>query len=81
LFFLPPKPKIEAVAKINIRLNGEVRDIDIGLDLVRLLEHFSLPSQRIAVELNGTVVRRSDWLGTEVNEGDRIEVVHFVGGG
>jgi len=81
LFFLPPKPKIEAVAKINIRLNGEVRDIDIGLDLVRLLEHFSLPSQRIAVELNGTVVRRSDWPGTQVKDGDRIEVVHFVGGG
>lgn len=81
MFFLPLKPKIEAVANISIRLNGEVRDIEIGLDLVRLLEHFSLPSQRIAVELNGTVVRRFDWPTTYINDGDRIEVVHFVGGG
>ncbi len=69
------------MANINIRLNGEARDIEAGLDLVQLLGHFSLPSQRIAVELNGRVISRSDWPNTQVSEGDRIEVVHFVGGG
>ncbi len=69
------------MANINIQLNGEVRDIDADNDLVRLLEHLFLPSQRVAVELNGTVIRRTDWPSTKLNEGDRIEIVHFVGGG
>lgn len=69
------------MAKINIRLNGEVCEIAADVDLVSLLEHLSLPSQRIAVELNGSVIRRVDWPATLIREGDRVEVVHFVGGG
>jgi thiamine biosynthesis protein ThiS len=40
-----------------------------------------LPATRIAVELNREVVRRSDWSGTILHEDDRVEIVHFVGGG
>lgn len=69
------------MAQINIQLNGETREVAASVDLARLLELFSLPSQRVAVELNGTVIRRADWPETGVNDGDRIEVVHFVGGG
>ena len=50
-------------------------------DLSRLLELFSLPSQRVAVELNREVVRKNDWDVTIVKDDDRIEIVHFVGGG
>ena len=66
---------------ITIYLNGEKRKIPPELDLVRLLELFSLPSQRIAIELNNTVVRRTDWPQSILLEGDKLEVVHFVGGG
>jgi len=66
---------------INIYLNGTKSEIPDESDLVRMLEIFSLPSQRIAIELNKTVIRRQDWPHTVVGEGDRIEVVHFVGGG
>ena len=66
---------------ITIYLNGEARDIPAEIDLVRLLEVFSLPSQRIAIELNKSVIRRSDWPATLIHEGDKLEVVHFVGGG
>jgi len=66
---------------INIKLNGESKDIPDTISLDQLLEHFSLPKQRIAIELNGQVIRRTDWPQTVVNSGDRIEVVHFVGGG
>lgn len=51
------------------------------LALTHLLEHLSLPTQRIAVELNREVIRRTEWLERIVRDGDRIEVVHFVGGG
>ena len=66
---------------MNIVLNGEQRPIEGELDLAILVQRLSLPSKRIAVELNGSVVRRADWPQTPVNEGDKIEVVHFVGGG
>ena len=69
------------MATINVLLNGETREIPAEINLDRLLELFSLPSQRIAIELNKSVIRRADWPQTVVSDGDKVEVVHFVGGG
>ncbi len=66
---------------IDIYLNGEARKFEDSADLTKLLDDLSLPQQRIAIELNGSVVRRKDWTQTIVTEGDQIEVVYFVGGG
>lgn len=66
---------------LTIILNGEDQKIGEEVTLDRLLDLFSLPKQRVAVELNKKVVRRLDWENTPVNDGDQIEVVHFVGGG
>jgi sulfur carrier protein len=66
---------------MTILINGESREIPPKLNIEKLLEHFSLPSRRVAIELNGNVARRADWTTTLLNEGDRLEVVHFVGGG
>ena len=76
-----PKRKIAVMATIKISLNGESREIPAEIDLVRLLEVFSLPSQRIAIELNNKVIRRVDWPSEVLSDGDKVEVVHFVGGG
>ena len=62
-------------------VNGEHREVDSSISLAALLRRFSLPEKRVAIELNGRVVSRSDWPQTVVVEGDNIEVVHFVGGG
>ncbi len=69
------------MTEVQIFLNGESRQLPTGTDIDRLVELFSLPRQRVAIELNRSVVRRTDWRGTELQEGDRLEVVHFVGGG
>jgi sulfur carrier protein len=69
------------MAEIQIFLNGETREVPIKIDLEHLLELFSLPRQRVAIEVNHAVVRRADWPETVLREGDRVEVVHFVGGG
>ena len=66
---------------MEITLNGERKMIDGEVTLDRLLDLFSLPRQRVAVEHNKEVVSRPDWPATVVAEGDVIEVVHFVGGG
>lgn len=65
---------------IDIHLNGETRSVE-PQDLAALVDALALPQKRIAVEVNGSVIRRADWHRTPVNDGDRIEVVHFVGGG
>jgi sulfur carrier protein len=69
------------MAAIAILVNGERREVERQTDLADLLRTFSLSEKRVAVELNGLVVRRSDWPQTIVSDGDKIEVVHFVGGG
>jgi thiamine biosynthesis protein ThiS len=69
------------MAAINILLNGEARDVSDKVSLDRLLDIFSLPKQRVAIELNSKVIRRSEWSETLVHDSDKIEVVHFVGGG
>jgi len=66
---------------LRVYVNGEARDIPSPLSLAQLITELDLPPARIAVELNRTVVRRGDWSATELNEDDRIEIVHFVGGG
>lgn len=62
-------------------LNGERREVTDGSSLAQLIANLGLAPERIAIELNQSVVRRSEWTTTELREGDRIEVVHFVGGG
>jgi sulfur carrier protein len=66
---------------ITIVLNGEDRQIEQQVTLDRLLDLFSLPRQRVAVELNKEVVRRQDWGNVILADSDMVEVIHFVGGG
>lgn len=66
---------------MKITLNGEIKELESEVSLDRLLGLFSLPSQRVAIELNSAVVRRKDWGETVVRDADKIEIVHFVGGG
>ncbi|MEP6705037.1 MAG: sulfur carrier protein ThiS [Acidobacteriota bacterium] len=66
---------------MRITINGEIKELESQVNLIRLLELYSLPSQRIAVELNREVVRKKDWENILVKDADRIEIVHFVGGG
>jgi thiamine biosynthesis protein ThiS len=51
------------------------------LNIDRLLEWLAIDASRVAVELNGQIVRKREWPAAPVNEGARIEVVWFVGGG
>jgi thiamine biosynthesis protein ThiS len=66
---------------VKIFINGETKEIAEQVSLLELLKAFSLPSERIAIELNKQVVRKKDWESILINDTDRIEIVHFVGGG
>lgn len=69
------------MTKLRVYVNGEPREFSEPLSLAELITQLDLPAARIAVELNRTVVRRGDWNATELHDEDRIEIVHFVGGG
>lgn len=64
-----------------ITVNGEKKNYPTGISVADLLKQEGLQSQRVAVEKNGEIVRRTEFETTELKEGDRIEIVHFVGGG
>ncbi len=66
---------------MRVILNGEEREIPEGLTLAGLIEHLGLSPERVAIERNREVVPRAEWAAVEIREGDRLEVVHFVGGG
>ena len=66
---------------MQIQLNGENHELAETCTLAELLRELSLTPQRVAIELNRSVVRRDQWEQTILNEGDRVEIVHFVGGG
>ena len=66
---------------VRVYVNGEAREFSSPLSLDQLITELDLPPARIAVELNRAVVRRNEWSTTELRDDDRIEIVHFVGGG
>jgi thiamine biosynthesis protein ThiS len=66
---------------MNIILNGEPKDIPANLAVAGLVEELGLKPERLAIEVNRRIIRRADWDATTLAEGDKVEVVHFVGGG
>ena len=64
-----------------IQVNGEQRDVPDSVTITGLVQHLSLAPERLAIELNQRVIRRADWPDAVLKEGDRVEIVHFVGGG
>ncbi|HEV7373593.1 MAG TPA: sulfur carrier protein ThiS [Pyrinomonadaceae bacterium] len=64
-----------------IEVNGESLDVLASLTIGELIKHLALAPERLAIELNRKVVRRADWQQIVLKEGDRVEIVHFVGGG
>jgi len=66
---------------MRVFVNGDEKEFGVGISLAELITQLDLPAPRIAIELNREVVRRSDWSSTMLKDDDRIEIVHFVGGG
>ena len=66
---------------MHIQVNGEAREVDENISLPQLIAILNLKPEQIAIELNHDVVRRAHWEGTLLKPDDRVEIVHFVGGG
>jgi sulfur carrier protein len=65
----------------QVTVNGAARDLHDGLNVREILAQLDIVPRLVVVELNGVVVYPERWNETIVNDGDRIEIVSFVGGG
>ncbi len=67
--------------EIALQVNGETQSCPPGLNLPQFLEQLGLNPRLVAVEYNGEILHRQFWEGTQMQQGDRLEIVTIVGGG
>ena len=65
---------------VTLTINGETKNVT-ATTLAALITELGMKSDRVAVELNCEIVPRSQWEQAALNDGDKLEIVHFVGGG
>jgi sulfur carrier protein len=73
--------KSRKILAMQLHINGEQRDFPDGLTVAALVAQLGMKPDRVAVELNLEIVPRTQWETTALKNGDKLEVVHFVGGG
>ena len=67
--------------QMTVIVNGEEKNCPEGTSLAKFVELLQLKGDRVAVELNRRIAARNLWSEIVLQEGDRLEIVHFVGGG
>ena len=71
----------DTAAAMSVVVNGEPRQVPVGANVADLLGLLGLAAPKVAVERNLEIVPRSAWATTRLAAGDRLEIVHFIGGG
>ena len=66
---------------MDLMMNGEERTLPDGTTVAALLEQLRIQPQRVVVEVNLEILKRAEHAGRVLRSGDRVEIVHFVGGG
>jgi thiamine biosynthesis protein ThiS len=66
---------------LTVTVNGNQIVIAEGSGIDELIKSLDLNPEKVAVEVNRRIIRRANWDSTTISEGDRVEIVHFVGGG
>jgi thiamine biosynthesis protein ThiS len=66
---------------MKLTINGEDREFPSTLTVAALLAELGMKADRVAVELNRDLVSRERWEQTQLSDNDKLEIVHFVGGG
>lgn len=66
---------------MHVTVNGEQREIPDGMTVSQLLETLTIVPERVVVEVNLTILKRAQHPSMVLQDGDRVEIVQFVGGG
>ena len=67
--------------KIKIKVNGKNTNIDKNQALSKLLKKLKIPIKKVAIELNQEIIDKKDITKIKIQKNDKIEIVHFIGGG
>ena len=65
----------------KIQLNGDPYEINNGIDLNELLNKLKIQKNKVAIEVNGEIVEKNKYPNLILNNDDKVEIVHFIGGG
>tara|TARA_B100001123_G_C14837469_1_gene838735 strand:- start:427 stop:630 length:204 start_codon:yes stop_codon:yes gene_type:complete len=65
----------------KIQLNGKSYEVNPNTNLTQLLRKLNISSSRVAIEINGVIAEKSKYHARNLNAGDKVEIVHFIGGG
>ena len=72
---------MKKIKKIKIRLNGKFVSIDNNLNLLKYVKKLKVPLRKVAIELNQEIVDKNNLKKVKLRKNDKIEIVHFIGGG
>ena len=72
---------MKKIKKIKIRLNGKLKSVNKNISLLELTNNIKIPFKKVAIELNQVIVDKKKMSKIIIKDNDRIEIVHFIGGG
>ncbi len=65
----------------KIQLNGDPYEINVSMSLNELLNKLKIEKNKVAIEVNGEIVQKDKYTNLILNKNDKVEIVHFIGGG
>ena len=72
---------MKKIKKIKIRVNGKVQSINYNLKMSDLVSNLKIPMKKVAIELNQEIIDKKNLNKISLKKNDKIEIVHFIGGG
>ncbi len=72
---------MKKIKKIKIKINGKIKSIIQDSDLSMVLKNLKIPLNKVAIELNEEIIDKKKINKIKLNKNDKIEIVHFIGGG
>ena len=72
---------MKKIKKIKIKLNGKIKVISQNLSVQNLVNEFKIPLKKVAIELNEEILNKKMLRKIKLKKNDKIEIVHFIGGG
>ena len=72
---------MKKIKKIKIKINGKIKSINQDSALIVVLKNLKIPLNKVAIELNEEIIDKKKINKIKLNKNDKIEIVHFIGGG
>ena len=72
---------MKKINKIKIKVNGKVKSISDNYNMLDLVKNLKIPMKKVAIELNQEIIDKKNIKKIKLKQNDKIEIVHFIGGG